>query len=352
MQSEVHNFSLKIKKGSWAYLVYIALLYVLGLAVWPHLNAEEFQTYHYILDIDGAKQNSGANVQTCTKNNTKSQKINIKYLGDGYYSLKFEYSGKYLDVKDANIANGNNVWQYEWNNTDAQKWVIQEAESGYFKIISKCSNTYLTLSNEKTINGANIEINTLLENNSQQFKFNKVELIKGTKTIEDGLYEIETKINTQKVLDVDGAKTASGANVQIYSRNNTRCQRANIKYLNDGFYTIQFEHSGKYLDVKDANIANGNNVWQYEGNNTDAQKWLIKEAENGYYNIISKCSETYLTIKDSRDADCANIEINTYNIASKSSQMFKFNKINNLKGIDVSKYQQSINWAKVKQDRN
>lgn len=55
MQSGVHNYSLKIKKGSWAYLVYIALLYVLGLAVWPHLNAEEFQTYHYIIDIDGPK---------------------------------------------------------------------------------------------------------------------------------------------------------------------------------------------------------------------------------------------------------------------------------------------------------
>ncbi|MGN1300059.1 MAG: RICIN domain-containing protein, partial [Clostridia bacterium] len=54
-------------------------------------------------------------------------------------------------------------------------------------------------------------------------------------TIEDGVYEIETGVDRNKVLDVINAVTYSGGNVQIFARNNqAQCQKVNVKYVGNG----------------------------------------------------------------------------------------------------------------------
>ena len=67
---------------------------------------------------------------------------------------------------------------------------------------------------------------------SQLFAFEKVE--PPTKTIENGTYMIKSALNTKKVLDIPGASTANGANVQLYTGNGTNAQKFNISYLGDG----------------------------------------------------------------------------------------------------------------------
>ena len=299
-----------------------------------------------VLEVINADTYSGANVQIFTRNNAKCQTVELKYVGEGYYTIKFRHSGMYLDVANGKTADGTNVWQCKFNGSDAQKWIIKETKDGYYNIISKCSETYLTVSGGKTINGTNIEINTIKNNNSQKFKLNKTEIIKGEKILTDGIYEIEIGMNNQKVIEVVDAKTYSGANVQVFSRSNVGCQKVEVKYDGSGYYTIKFIHSGMYLDVANGETANGTNVWQCRFNGSDAQKWIIKKTEDGYYNIISKCSETYLTISSGKTVNGTNIEINT--IKNDNSQKFKFNEIKELKGIDVSKHQGIIDWEKVK----
>ena len=55
------------------------------------------------------------------------------------------------------------------------------------------------------------------------------------RTIEDGIYEIETKVNNNKVIEVIDASKISGANVQIFERNtNADCQKVEVcKYLKE-----------------------------------------------------------------------------------------------------------------------
>ncbi len=278
-----------------------------------------------VVEVIDATKISGGNVQVFKRNNAKCQKVNIKYIGDGYYTLQFVHSGMYLDVANGEITNGTNVWQCRGNGSDAQKWIIKDAGDGYYNLISKCSNTYLTVKNGKTNNCTNIEIDSNKNNKSQKFKLKKVEPIKGTKTITDGTYEIELALDSNKVVEVVDAVKFSGGNVQVFQRNNAKCQRVNIKYVGDGYYTIQFVHSGMYLDVANGETTDKTNVWQCRGNGSDAQKWVIKDAGNGYYNLISKCSNTYLTVKDGKTNNCTNIEIDS-NKNSKS-QKFKLNKI-------------------------
>ena len=284
-----------------------------------------------VLEVIDASNVSGANVQIFTRNNAKCQKVNVKYMGDGYYTISFAHSGKYLDVANGKKADHTNVWQCNRNTTDAQKWIIKDAGNGYYNIISKCSNTYLTVAGGKTSNCTNIEICTGDgNNNSQKFKFKSIqtntEVIQGTKTISDGMYQIEIKADSSKVLEVIDASNVSGANVQIFTRNNAKCQKVNVKYMGDGYYTISFAHSGKYLDVANGKKADHTNVWQCNRNTTDAQKWIIKDAGNGYYNIISKCSNTYLTVAGGKTSNCTNIEICTGD-GNNNSQKFKFKSI-------------------------
>ena len=291
-----------------------------------------------VLDVINAYKYSGANVQIFTKNKANCQKVIVKRGQDGYYTLTFLHSEMLLDVANGQTADHTNVWQCRENGADAQKWIIKEAGNGYYNIISKSSNKYLTVANGGTANCTNIEITSGNGQISQKFKFNKLNEVYGTRTIADGLYEIETGVDSNKALDVINAYKNSGANVQIFTKNNANCQKVNVRYLGEGYYNITFLHSKMLLDVENGQTADHTNVWQCRANGTDAQKWIIKDVGNGYYNIISKLSGTYLTVANGGTANCTNIEINSNN--GQSSQRFKFNstKPNYTINIDSNKY--------------
>lgn len=152
-----------------------------------------------------------------------------------------------------------------------------------------------------------------------------------TQPIENGIYEIETTINNNKVLDISTASIASGANVQIWDKCNGGQQRFQITYLNDGYYMIKNVNSGKVLDVASAGTAPGTNVQQWTSNSTDAQKWKIEKQEDGSFAIISKCNNLYLNVTNSKNANGANIEVNN------TKQTFNFKKITTVKGTKTIK---------------
>lgn len=71
-------------------------------------------------------------------------------------------------------------------------------------------------------------------------------------TVESGVYEIEWLLDNNKVLDISGAETKEGANVQIWDKCNGKQQRFQITYLSNGYYLIRNLNSAKVLDVKGA----------------------------------------------------------------------------------------------------
>ena len=152
-----------------------------------------------------------------------------------------------------------------------------------------------------------------------------------TPPIDNGIYEIETTINNNKVLDISAASTATGANVQIWDRCNGGQQRFQITYLSDGYYIIKNVNSGKVLDVAGAGIAPGTNVQQWTSNSTDAQKWKLEKQEDGSFTVISKCNKLYLNITNSDSANGANIEVNEI------KQTFNLKKVTTVKGNQTIK---------------
>ena len=144
--------------------------------------------------------------------------------------------------------------------------------------------------------------------------------------IENGIYEIEWVVNTNKAIDISAASKETGANVQIWDKCNGKQQRFQITYLSDGYYVIKNINSGKVLDVKGAGKTSGTNVQQRTSNFTDAQKWKLQKNSDGTFCIISKCNGLYLNVANSKNSNGANVEVNN------KKQAFNLKKITTIKG--------------------
>ena len=299
----------------------------------------------FVLDIEDASKANGANLQIYQSNGTNAQKFKVKYLNNGYYTIESVNSGKVLDVDDAKKTQGTNVQQYDSNNTDAQKWTIKKNSDGTYSLVSKCNNLYMDVKDGIASNSRNIQVYGGNGTKAQKFKFEKVAdsinySEKAEKTISDGTYTIKSAINDKFVLDIDNASKSNGANVQIYQSNGTNAQKFKVKYLNNGYYTIESVNSGKVLDVDNAGKNQGTNVQQYGSNNTDAQKWIIAKNTDSTYSIVSKCNNLYLDVKDGIASSGKNIQV--YGRNGTRAQKFKFEAVTNNSESNNVKPQKTI----------
>lgn len=147
---------------------------------------------------------------------------------------------------------------------------------------------------------------------------------------ENEVYEIETYLNSDMVLDVSEASILSGANIQIWEKCNGRQQRFKLQASGDGYYFIKNVKSGKYLDVKNAGTDNKTNVQQWNGNKTDAQKWKIVENNDGTACFVSKCNGLYLSVHNSGKSNGTNIEVDKK--GEQKNQKFNLKRIETIRG--------------------
>ena len=143
-----------------------------------------------------------------------------------------------------------------------------------------------------------------------------------TKTIENGVYTIESALQTGKVVDVNGGVEDNGANIQLWTRNDKSSQQFKVMYEGDGTYSIMAICSKKYLDAENGGNTQGTNVIQYQSTNGKNQRWHIKDEGDGYYSIISASSGLYLDVYDNRTADGTNIQL-WFNTGG-TAQRFRF----------------------------
>ena len=164
----------------------------------------------YTLDIAGGSSADGENVQIYTKNNTLAQNFVITSVGNGYYKIVSEGTGKVLDVSGGSSAWGTNVQQYRWNGTASQCWRFIDAGNGKYYIQSKLG-TVLDIANGSIYGGNNVQTYMLNETNAQKWKLSKLNYA----DIAEGTYTIQTALSSNRVLDISGGSVDNGANVQI-----------------------------------------------------------------------------------------------------------------------------------------
>lgn len=280
-----------------------------------------------VLDVTGGSSTAGANVQQYGWANVPAQRWKVTKTSDGYFYLSPDTNENLaLDVNKSGKTNGTNV--LVWTNcaTDNQKWKLTSAAaktttSNTSTTTTKApsTKTYYVYNTDGTLvmrkgpgsgyaqqalipEGAAVTVTPsknsgswwhVTYNGKSGYSYGKyLTATKPTAIIKDGTYEIAPNYATNMRLDVSGASTANGANVQIYTSNGTNAQKWKFKHLGNDYYTITCVASGKVLDVKDGNSKPGANVQQWGSNNSNAQIWKVKSAGNGCYYICPKLNES------------------------------------------------------------
>ncbi len=291
-----------------------------------------------VLDVNGGSYSNGANVQIWSNDNVQQKKFEITYHAEnnGYYEIKSVNSGKVLDIAGASTKNGANVQQYEANGTEAQQWIIQKYEDGYC-IASKLSGQYLDIAGGKTANGTNVQMYDGNGGSAQIF------YIEETQIINNSVYEIRPKADTNKSFDIPNATQEENTQIQIWDSNGLVQQKFDIKYCGDGNYKIISRATSKVLTIAE----DGTKLVQQLDEDLDTQKWKIEIAGNGYYYVKSKSGNLYMDLTGNKTNNGNVIQVLEKN--NTSAQMFMFKEQEISYGIDVSYAQNNIDWNIAKQ---
>lgn len=253
-----------------------------------------------VLDVQGGKLKSLTSIQTHKKNDSLAQMFMIKYVGNGYYTIRSLCTDKYFDVANGIIGPGARIWQYDKNETDAQLWRFSKTDDDSYCITSKLDNRYC-LDIPEGKDEPDLPMQMYLRNNSDAQKFNLIrqEDQESKMNVKEGNYEIYLNYSPNDLkLAVDIANASNDkANVWLHRSNKSDAQKFTITYIGDGYYIIRNISSNKIVMTEKESAANSINILQdlfcIDGvrDNYYSQsgyKWKFEYNSGGYYTITSK----------------------------------------------------------------
>ena len=169
------------------------------------------------LDVAGAGDRDGCNVQTYDANGTIAQGFtaeSVACIGEGTYEVICASDGRALDVVGGSRANGANVQAWSANGSGAQKWWLGSSGDAWV-LANRRSKKVLDVDCGNSADGTNVQQWQDEGNNAQRWR---VEYAGG------GTYRL-VNVAAAKPLDVEGGGGQDGANVQVWSDNGTAAQR-------------------------------------------------------------------------------------------------------------------------------
>ena len=114
----------------------------------------------------------------------------------------------------------------------------------------------------------------------------------------DGAYFVRSAADPSFVLDVADASVVSGADVRLWSANESNAQRFWVS-SEDGVYRLQAMCSGKALAVEEGGLENGADVqqWLLEEASVE-QTWEASENDDGTFTLVSCANDLALDVAD------------------------------------------------------
>lgn len=265
------------------------------------------------LNIDGYSEEDGKAVSLTQTLSNLAQRFYI-YASDeesGYYYIKNIASGKYLGIS-GEATEDVSVRQWQDMSGDGMKVAFYQDEEGNVVIKSKLEeNLVYSVDDESAGSGAGLKLFPYENKDTQKFALIEWTIPGKETEIADGTYKIYSAVSPGFAMDVKSASTSSGANVQLYTDNETGAQEWRI-VRQGSWYTITNVKSGKRLDVAGGSQNSGVNVHQYDANGSNAQLFRFYQTEDGSFYIMSK----YGTVVDIASASYKN---------GTNIQMYKWN---------------------------
>jgi lipoprotein-anchoring transpeptidase ErfK/SrfK len=266
-----------------------------------------------VIEVAGANKSNGANVSIYSSNETQAQKWSVAKVSGSTntYTVRSVVSGKYLAMEsDGNVC-------VKDASTDGSQYWLASIANGKYTLTNVLYNKVLDVSGASTANGTNVQGYASNATAAQQFSFTETCILK------DGMYLIRNAQDSNQVLDVANASSANCANIQTYTYNKTAAQKWNITYNWDGTYTIANIKSNKSLDVANGNSASGANVQQYDKNSSKAQKWKIVDNANGTFSLVPALNTNLAVTVAGNIANGTNVNVQTYTASTAQSFTFE-----------------------------
>lgn len=277
----------------------------------------------------GFSMENGGNVQLWEYNDLQcaDHVYNFRFIPDGkgngrgFYIITNKQSGKCL------ASEGANAWLYNqstWERTNVQQWIysgsgqewaVNEIDGGekgmFYTFQARCSGYYIDVEDGLAASGTNISMWKGNGEAAQQWRLIPYVPSIG-RTIEDGEYQITSIFSEDKVISVAEEEPENGTNVELNARKGDHRHTFDVKYEDDGYYSIINRHSGLSLDVEGGPNARklrlNIQLWERD-RNSGAQKWVIQPCRNGYYNVISVCNGMYFDLQGGGAEDGNNIDL-------------------------------------------
>lgn len=183
--------------------------------------------------------------------------------------------------------------------------IISGAE---YKLINLNSNRALNVAGAGTADGSNVQLANDNGSFAQRWK-----VVANT----DGTYKMINK-NSGKVLDVAASGTSDGTSVQIRSDNDSVAQK--WQFISNGDNTVRLmnPNSGKMLNPAFNGTADGTSVQIYRDNGNISQKWSLILVETQVisgktYSLVNLNSEKALDVAGGGTANGTNVQIASVN---------------------------------------
>ena len=142
-----------------------------------------------------------------------------------------------------------------------------------------------------------------------------------------GPKQIISSLDSNKVLDIEGAEYVKGTKLILYQNYKQLNQKFFIEKVGLAEYIIRAAHSnlvlgvrGGYLDISDKPINDVRRVVQLPQTNDINQKWIFEDAKDGYY-FIRNTLGWYLDVLNSNTSNLTPINIHPFN--GSKAQKFK-----------------------------
>lgn len=268
----------------------------------------------FYLDIYGGDASAGdcTNVQVAENENPPDVDIwTVSYVGNGgFYKIKQLTGDAYLDVIDPQLGSGQNVQVWPRYEYDDEVWSIAPGDNS-FLLQSKANGLYATVDGNLE-GGTNVVVRGHNGSDKQNWVFIPY---RPSQPVSEGKYVLLSTINSSCELDVAGdtGDIPDGQNVQIWADSApSRFNSFNLKKLDNGYYLLIHDASGKALTVESGSTSVGQNITVRSQNGSAAQQWAIRDTGGGYA-LISRCSGHVLDLSSSDTTNGNNIHQWIYN---------------------------------------
>ena len=229
-----------------------------------------------VLDVRGASTEDHGQVQVFLNHRGDNQTWDLRSVGNRYWELVCNHSGKALDIRGGAAFENAQVQQFTNHHGPNQQWEFviasRMAESYSIQPLS-ARGKVVDLRGSADLDGAAVQIYHWHGGQNQWWRPQPLhEPLVGP---ESHYFLVASKSNS-RVLDIARASTADKALLQLYHRTGGTNQQ--WEFIQTGFddvFAIQNRNSGKVLDVPGGATDDGTQIQQFTDHGGENQRFRL-----------------------------------------------------------------------------